>query len=476
MKIQELIGSESTDTIIRQLRKKSVDVPKWEELLKDYEPTKHKICHDLIGRKDRQRSDGTLEKASRIYIGLEKLLTNRFNEYTFSIPVKRVYSNVGDNEVRKQIVRAMEAIYKHARIDAVNLRRGLAYYASCEIFTIWYVVNKPNTLYGFESKYKLKCKTYSPMDGYKLYPLIDDKDDMLTMSFEYTKKDGERTVTFFETYTSDRHYIWKLTDKGWEEVTMAMTEEGEIVSGEEISIMKIPGVYLSRPVPVYHGLSYLREEIEYTLSRNSDVIAYNSAPVLKVVGDIKGEEVKGESRRAFRLANGGDVAYVSWNQSIDSLKFNVDMLVRLFFMQSQMPDISFENMKGLGNIGYDARQSLFTDAHLRIGEEAGVWIEFLERECNVIKAFLGQMNVKFQSELDNVEVEHIITPFLQDDEKYQVEKWLEANGGKPLVGHLESIRKAGLSADPAAAYKELTESTGRSLESMVQDIFGGSRQ
>ena len=85
MKIQELIGSESTDTIIRQLRKKSVDVPKWEELLKDYEPTKHKICHDLIGRKDRQRSDGTLEKASRIYIGLEKLLTNRFNEYTFSI-------------------------------------------------------------------------------------------------------------------------------------------------------------------------------------------------------------------------------------------------------------------------------------------------------------------------------------------------------------------------------------------------------
>lgn len=476
MPIEELLGSKNPQTIIEGLKVKSVDVPKWSVLLKDYEPTKHKICHDLIGRKDRQRSDGTLEKASRIYIGLEKLLTNRFNEYTFSIPVKRVYSNVGDNKTREEIAAAIEAIYKHARIDSVNLRRGLAYYASCEIFTIWYVVNKPNTLYGFESKYKLKCKTYSPMDGYKLYPLIDDKDDMLAMSFEYVKKDGERTVTFFETYTSDRHYIWKLTDKGWEEVTMAMTEEGEIVSGEEISIMKIPGVYLSRPVPVYHGLSYLREEIEYTLSRNSDVIAYNSAPVLKVVGDIKGEEVKGESRRAFRLANGGDVAYVSWNQSIDSLKFNVDMLVRLFFMQSQMPDISFENMKGLGNIGYDARQSLFTDAHLRIGEESGVWIEFLERECNVIKAFLGQMNVKFQSELDNVEVEHIITPFLQDDEKYQVEKWLEANGGKPLVGHLESIRKAGLSADPAAAYKELTESTGRSLESMVQDIFGGSRQ
>lgn len=477
MPIEELLGSKNPQVIIDALRVKSVDVPRWSDLLKDYEPTKHKICSDLIGRKDRQRSDGTLEKASRIYIGLEKLLTNRFNEYTFSIPVKRVYSNVGDNEVRKQIVRALESIYKHARIDSVNLKRGLAYYASCEIFTIWYTVRRDNTLYGFPSKYKLKCKTYSPMEGVVLYPYIDDRGDMLAMSFEYKKRVGEVDVLFFETYTADRHYIWKQDgNAGWQEVTKNTSEDGEEISGERISILKIPGVYISRPVPVYHGLSYLREEIEYTLSRNSDVIAYNSAPVLKVVGDVKGEEVKGESRRAFRLANGGDVAYVSWNQSIDSLKFNVDMLVRLFFMQSQMPDISFENMKGLGNIGYDARQSLFTDAHLRIGEEAGAWIEFLERECNVIKAFLGQMNVKFQSELDNVEVEHIITPFLQDDEKYQVEKWLEANGGKPLIGHLESIRKAGLSADPAAAYKELTESTGRSFESMVQDIFGGSRQ
>lgn len=93
-------------------------------------------------------------------------------------------------------------------------------------------------------------------------------------------------MNFFETYTSDKHYVWKLTDKGWEEVTMTTTEEGEVVSGEDISIMKIPGAYLSRPAPVYHGLSDLREEIEYTLSRNSDVIAYNSAPVLKIVGKV----------------------------------------------------------------------------------------------------------------------------------------------------------------------------------------------
>lgn len=474
--IKEIFGLGNPGTIINELKKKSVEVPDWGVLINDYEPTKHKIVHDMIGRKDRQRSDGVVEKASRIYIGMEKLLSNRYNEYTFSIPVKRVYSNLENNQTRKEIAKAIEAIYKHARIDTVNLKRGLAYYAACEIFTIWYTVERENTLYGFPSKYKLKCKTYSPMDGTKLYPLIDEMDDMLAMSFEYVKKDGEKTVTYFETYTADKHYLWKQDGSGpdgWTEVTAVVTDEGMIQSGENIEIMKIPGVYLHRVAPVYHGLTYLREEMEYSLSRHSDVIAYNSAPVLKITGKIIGDENKGDSRRAWRLENGGDVAYVSWQQSVEALKYHVDMLVKLFFMQAQMPDVSFDNLKGLGSIGYDARQTLFTDAHLKIGDEAGAWIEFLERECNVIKAFLKKMNVKWEKEIDNVDVEHVITPFVQNDEKYEIEKWTKANGDKPLVGHLESIRKAGLSDDPDATFEEYEREQNASMESRMQDVLGG---
>lgn len=464
--ISEIFKAGSAGTIITELKKKSVEIPDWGTLIKDYEPTKHKIASDMVGRKDRQRSDGVVEKASRIYIGMEKLLSHRYNEYTFSLPVKRAYSNLEGNKTRAEIANAIEAIYKHARIDAVNLKRGLAYYAACEIFTIWYTVERENTLYGFPSKYKLKCKTYSPMEGYKLYPLIDEMDDMLAMSFEYEKKIGEQTITYFETFTADRHYIWKrdsASADGWSEIL-----------NEDVSIEKIPGVYLFRQAPVYHGLSYLREEMEYTLSRNSDVIAYNSAPVLKISGDIVGEENKGEARRAFRMANGGDVSYVSWQQSVEALKYHIEMLIKLFFMQAQMPDVSFDNLKGLGSIGYDARQTLFTDAHLKIGDEAGAWTEFLERECNVIKAFLKKMNVKWESEIDNVDVEHIVTPYVQNDEKYEIEKWMKANGDKPLIGHLESIRKAGVSEDPDTTFEEYNNEQNASMEQRAMDIFGGA--
>lgn len=451
--------------IISDLKEKSVDVPEWSKSLKDYDPSRHKIVTDKFSRKDKIKSDGRVEPASRIHLGLEKLLVKRITEFAFAIPVRRVYHNTEENEKRQQITKAIEAIYKYARIDSENIRRGNAYFASCEIFTIWYVVERPNTLYGFNSKYKLKCKTYSPMDGVRLYPLFDEWGDMIAMSFEYKKKIKDKEVPFFETYTADRHYKWKQQgEASW----IAVTDP------ERIILKKIPGAYAYRPAPIFHGLEHIREEIEYTLSRNSDVIAYNSAPLLKVTGELVGDEDKGEARRLFRLKNGGDIAYVSWTQAIEALKYHVDTLLKLFFMQAQMPDLSFENMKSLGNIGFDARQMILSDAHLKIGDESGAWIEFFERECNVIKEFLKMMNTSWADEIDNIEVEHVITPFIQNDEDALINRCMKGNGGKAIFSQLESIEMAGYSNDPKGTLNQIQKEDKADRQARMNNLFEGA--
>lgn len=458
-----LDSSRPITDVIDDLKNKSIDVPEWSKLMKDYEPTEHRIVTDKENRKDKVKSDGQVERASRIHLGLEKLLTKRTTEFMFAIPIRRVFHNIEDNEKRQQIAKAIEAIYKYARIDSENIKRGNAYFASCEIFTIWYAVKKQNALYGFNSKYKLKCKTYSPMDGVKLYPLFDELGDMLAMSFEYKKKVKDEEVTFFETYTANARYKWKQQSGEW----------NAVIEPQAIKLMKIPGAYAFRHAPIYHGLSHIREEIEYTLSRNSDVIAYNSAPVLKVTGELVGDEDKGETRRLFRLKNGGDVAYVSWTQAIEALKYHVETLLKLFFMQGQMPDLSFENMKSLGNIGFDARQMMLSDAHLKVGDESGAWIEFFERECNVIKEFLKLMNTDWKSEIDNVEVEHIITPFIQNDEAAMTDMLIKQNGGKAIKSQLETIREAG-AKDAEATLKQIQEEDKAAQQTRVNSLFEGA--
>lgn len=450
---------------IKALKNKSLKIPSWGSLIEDYEPLKHLIMTDTQSRQKKFRSDGSVEEPARIAIALEQLLCKRVNEFTFAIPVKRVYSNVDDNPTRKEIVKAMEKIYKVARIDSENIKRGLAYYACCEIFTVWYVVKKPNNLYGFDSKYKLKCRTFSPMDGTELYPLFDETGDLIAMSFEYTSNVEGNDVLFFETYTEDKHYKWKnVSDRGWEDVTST--------EGEDIEILKIPGIYNWRKKPIYDGLTVLRNDLEYTLSRNSDVIAYNSAPVLKIAGGVQGEEKKGESKRIYRVQSGGDVTYVSWQQAIEALKYHVEMLLKLYFMQAQMPDISFDNMKSLGNIGYDARMTLLMDAHLKIGDEAGSWLEFLDREVNVVKAFLKKMNTKWESEVDNVEVENVLTPFVQNDRKGLIDTLVAGNGGKAVMSQLDSIREFGESDDPEKTLEQIQKEEATVMQSSMESVFG----
>ena len=58
--------SRNVTDIINDLKEKSIDIPEWDKLINDYEPTKHKIVQDHCNRKDKERSDGVIEIASRI--------------------------------------------------------------------------------------------------------------------------------------------------------------------------------------------------------------------------------------------------------------------------------------------------------------------------------------------------------------------------------------------------------------------------
>lgn len=460
-----LRSGKAVSEIITSLKQKSVDVPDWETIEKEYDPEKHDIATDV------KRKRGNL---AQLQLGLEQMLTKRMQEFMFSIPVKRIYRNT-DTPVRQEIADAIEAIFKYARIDAENGRRARAFFAGCEFFTLWYLTETQNRLYGFDSTYKLRCRTFTPMEGASLWPLFDETGDMIAMSYEYRQKTATDEVVFFETYTADLHIKWKQANGTWEEVER-----------KAISIKKIPGLYMSRTAPVWQGLCYLRNNLEYTLSRSSDIVEYNAAPVLMLAGEVtpadeRGEETtegemledeKNEPVKVFRVENGGNVQFVSWAQGLDATKWHVDYLWGLYHKLAQLPDISAETMAALGNIGYDARQTLLMDAHLKVGDESYPWIEGFERETSVIKAYLKEMNVKWSAEdIDSVEVEHVITPFILNDEAAEIQKWITATGGKPVCSQLTGIKNAGLSGSAEEELEQIQKEEASAQMTAMAGVF-----
>lgn len=451
MTIEEILNSEnSAESKIAALKEKTIVVPVWSGrfgLVQQFDPTKHPVMNkqkypDIV-------TDEGIEYVTRVTCDLQRLATKRMTELVTGIPPKRVYTP--DNDRQKQIAAYIESIYDRNRINSVNNERLNMLFAGCEVFTLWYAIEERNTLYGFSSPLKLRCRNFSPMLGDELYPLFDEYGDMIAMSVGYTRKKGRKYVQYFDTYTADKHIKWSNENGGWAEV-----------ENENITLGKIPGVYAWRPTPIWEDTSKTVYEIEWALSRNGNYLRQNSKPIFIVFADEAisyGDEKSPnrEFRSVMQYPQNGRAEYVTWAQAVENLKFYVEQLRDLFFTQLQLPDWSYGKMSQQALSG-ESRKQMFIDAQLKVKDESGRLIEFFDREMNVVKAFAKIMlGESYAADIDALKVETLITPFAITDEKDTINNLMAANGGKALMSQRESIEMYGHSDDVDKTLREIAE-------------------
>jgi len=451
--LQEIIGS-ATVTPANQiiaLKEKSIVVPPWfgaKGLFKEYNPLEHPVMKKNI-YPDVVQEDGKIEHVTRITYDLQRLAVKRMTELVCGIPVKRIFRPQNDKQA--EVAKWIEAILTRNRIDSVNIERCNMLFAGCEVMTLWYAVEQPNNQYGFDSKLKFRCRNFSPMLGDELYPLFDEYGDMIAMSVGYTRKVGKKTVSFFDTYTADRHVKYSN-----------MSGDYAIVEDEKITVGKIPAVYCFRPTPIWENTSSLVYEMEWAMSRNGNYLRRNSKPIFVVYADeqIKyGDEQdeKKEFRSVLQYPKGSTAEYVTWQQAVENLKFHTAELRQTFFTQLQLPDWSYESMKSNAMSG-ESRKQLFIDCQLKVKDESGRLLEYFDREINVVKAFLKTATDEaYHAEIDALPVEVEITPFTITDDKDTITNLMAANGGRALMSQRESIEYLGWSSDVEKTLSEIAE-------------------
>lgn len=452
--IQDIIRPERLpNEIITDLKEKDVVVPPWKGprgLSFEYYPKRHPVMNKSL-YPDIVEEDGSIDYVTRITYNLQYLAVKRMTELCCGIPVKRVCSP--ENDQQKEVAGYLEKIFQRNRIDSLNVERLTMLFAGCEVLTLWYAVDQPTNIYGFNSPIKLRCRNFSPMNGDCLYPLFDEYGDMIAMSVGYTRKVAKKTVSFFDTYTAEKHYKW--TDNGG--VGYELVEEDDIHV-----IGKIPGVYMYRPTPIWEDTSKIVYEIEWAMSRNGNYLRKNSKPLFCVFADeeIKfgqeGDE-KAEFKSILQYPKGSTAGYVTWAQAVENLKFHITELRQSFFTQLQLPDWSYESMKSTPMSG-ESRKQLFIDAQLKVKDESGRLLEFFDREVNVVKAFLKvALGGSYSAAIDALPVENLVSPFTISEEKDTINNLLAANGNKPIISQRESIEQLGWSDDVDKTLQEINE-------------------
>jgi hypothetical protein len=464
----------TADDIISDLKKKQIRIPEWSTLEKDYDPHKHAIVADPTLRPNDKVKKGKRELVAKLTYPAEKINARKITQMCFTIPVKREYQTTDDEQL-KAFQQAIEEVYAANRIDGVNIKRFKSYFAACEMCSIWYSVDtgKIHNSYGFPTPYKFRCKSYSSMPESMsgipqadLYPLKDEFDDMIAFSIEYSVRFQETTIKHFECYTADAAYYWIDEGQGY-----VMQEP------EQVPIGKIQVSYIYRNAPCYQDVANNRNEIEFTMSRSSDIIRKNSKPIVKLVGNLTGEAPVGdEAREVYKMEQGGDLGLIAPAFDVTASSAHIDELKKNIEEITQMPNLSLENIKGLtGVVSGEARKTLLTDAHMKVGEEKHEICWFLDREFSIIKSLVALANVKWKPYIDKSKCTHIVTPFVQNDEASEINNRTKANGGQPIESQLESIKRFGRSDDAEITLSQIQEEQRVSAEvNRMENVFTGA--
>ena len=452
MTIQDIINDDRRpEAMITDLKEKAIFVPAWkgrDGLEREYDPRKHPVMSKAL-YPDVRASDGTIDRVTRVTYDLQRLAVRRMSELCNGIPVKRVYKP--ENAKQKEVQDAMEKIFQRNRIDSVNIERSNMLFAGCEVMTMWYAVEEENNVYGFKSPLKIRCRNFSPMLGDELYPLFDETGDMIAMSVGYTRKNGNKNVQYFDTYTKDMHYRWKNSGSEWVEETK-----------EAHTVGKIPAIYMYRPTPIWEDTSKIVYEIEWAMSRNGNYLRKNSKPLFVVFADQEIEvdnekDENSEGKAVLQYPQGSSANYVTWQQAVENLKFYTSELRQSFFTQLQLPDWSYEKMSQQALSG-ESRKQLFIDSQLKVKDESGRLLEFYDREVNVVKQFLKRaMGESYHADIDALPVECVITPFIISDEKETIANLTAANGNKPIISQRESIEMYGVSSNVDKTLEEINK-------------------
>lgn len=443
MTIEEVLAIEDKEQRIALLKKgRKTEQPDVNRLYNDWNPNKHEIVVDQQkypkirvvtekGKEVRSRTTGKMTRTddkveykdpNRIALPLEQDIVNI--QTAFTVGTEPSIECNTEDEDEKSLLAALKQVFRKNKLKYQNKKIVRSWLSEQEVAEYWYAVKddgfwsilkrKIGAIFGAAiPEYRLKSTIWSPFRGDVLYPFFDDTGDMVAFSREYKSKDlqGIEKTTFM-TLTNTRIYTW-------------VQEDDSATSVVAHGFKKLPVVYMYRKHAYCDTIRNLRIRIEKLLSGYADCIDYHFFPILKLFGEvINASSFSGSTRNRVVQLQGekADAAYLTWNQAADPIKLELDTLFSRAYSMTNTPQISFENLKGVGNaLSGTAFRYVFMGAHMAVenhAEEVGL---FMQRRVNFLIHALGTQNSRLAAPAQTIDVDVEIVPYMIDniDDKVQ---------------------------------------------------------
>ena len=470
MKIEEILALEDNSKIIKLL---TIDDSKYDDI-DDYKD-QFDGAHDILDRESKFVGEGDDRKEveqAKIVVTFQKKIVNFAVSFLFGAPVKLV-----NNSKEKKSENSFDIIkktWKDSKLDSHNKRLAKTLFKETQVAEYYYVGKDK------EGELKIKVALFSYKNGDRIYPFFNEYGDMVAFTRTYVAQKDD----YVDVYTEDKIITFKKNTKNtWEKEEkvngVILKKDGE--EEEKVTIGKIPIVYYEQEEVEWGDVQILIDKFELRLSKLVDTNDYFSSPAVVVKGKLTNMPEKGEIGKLFQIeaediggtALYGDIDYLTWDQTSEAAALEIKILQGLIHSLTQTPDLSFDNVKGIGDISGIAMKFLFLDSILKSLNKQEIFAEGFARRINILKAIHSKIvNIGEAKGFEDLEVGIEFNDVLPQNIQEIVDMLYTAAGAKPIMSQKSAVNMNPLVEKPDDVIAELKKEQKEDNVIPGTQIFG----
>ena len=393
-----------------------------------------------IGKREDYTQGSKPVKAERLPIQYQKKIVNTAVSFLLG-DAPDIRTNDADNEDAQAILK----VIKDNRINA-----KLQDFAESVMSTTIGVF-----IFSKNDEGEIKTRFYNYENG-KYTPQYDVYGDLVAFYWEF--KIGE--IQHLWIFTKDQ--IHQYSGEG----------EYHYQQTESHDFGVIPVVFTEQKQPEWWDVKEMIDRLEMLQSKLAGTNNYFAWPILKIKGalaknaDGKEESLVDVTEDGKQILTGyaqfndqvveSDVEFLKRDTGIESITYEKETLQEFIHSISQTPDLSFDNVKGIGAISGKALILMLQDAINKAKRKKGTYETAIERIISVIKNGLGITDEELTFDIE-------FNYSIPVDLKEEIEMLATAVGNKPIMSQETATQSNPLVKNPAEEMDKIKAEQAGSL-------------
>lgn len=411
---------------------------KIEEYAKEYKGTDEgrKLRRLQIGYREDFTQGNKLVSAEKIKIQYQKKIVNTAVSFLFG-DAPTINANDSENQNGIDILRVIKKNRLHHKLQD---------FAEAVMSTTIgvFIFSKVDD--------EIKCRLYDHKNG-KYTPQYDVYGDLVAFYWEF--KIGEN------------NHIWIFTDQ---EIHKYVDDVYQGSEAHDFGV--IPVVFVDQEEPEWFIVKEMIDRLEMQLSKLAGSNNYFAFPILKLKGGVRINDDDKEESLIDQTDDGktlllghalhndqviqADADFLQRDTGVDSIKLEKEFLQEFIHSISQTPDLSFDNVKGIGAISGRALILMLQDALNKAKRKRGAYETAIERVISIIR---NGLNITDEDLEFDIEFNYSIP----EDMKETIDMLFAATGGKATISQETAVQNNPMVKNPSQEIEKINNERSSSL-------------